>query len=100
MYEKEFIARLTKLRIEKGVSARDMSLSLGQTESYINRIENGKMLPSLTAFFYICEYFKLTPGDFFYCDSEQNQDVKDAYLKLLSLDDSKREHIIALIKDL
>lgn len=28
--------RLAQLRMGKGVSARDMSLSLGQSESYIN----------------------------------------------------------------
>ena len=28
--------RIAQLRTEKGVSARDMSLSLGQSESYIN----------------------------------------------------------------
>lgn len=39
-YEKWFAERLTALRMEKGVSARDMSLSLGQSESYINKIEN------------------------------------------------------------
>ena len=35
-----FPKRLAELRQEKGVSARDMSLSLGQSESYINKIEN------------------------------------------------------------
>ena len=36
----DFAERLTDLRIQKGVSARDMSLSMGQTSSYINNIEN------------------------------------------------------------
>lgn len=42
MFEDFFCKRLTELRLEKGVSARDMSLSLGQSESYINHIENKK----------------------------------------------------------
>ena len=55
MMEKEkFIKRLVDLRIAKGVSARDMSLSIGQSAGYINNIENGINLPSMTAFFYIC----------------------------------------------
>lgn len=57
--------RLSELRIHKGVSARDMSLTLGQSESYINKIENGKALPSMEVFFYICEYFGIEPKDFF-----------------------------------
>ena len=44
MHKEFFSKRLSKLRMEKGVSARDMSLSLGQSESYINRIENQKMM--------------------------------------------------------
>ena len=36
----EFIGnRLAKLRSEKGISARDMSLSLGQSQSYINNTQ-------------------------------------------------------------
>jgi transcriptional regulator with XRE-family HTH domain len=65
MYEKEFSKRLCELRLEKGVSAREMSLSLGQSASYINRIENGKMLPSMGGFFKICDYLSITPDFFF-----------------------------------
>ena len=41
MEKDEFIQRLVELRIEKGVSARDMSLSIGLSQGYINNIENG-----------------------------------------------------------
>lgn len=44
IYEDEFSLRLAQLRNKKGVSARDMSLSIGQNHSYINNIENGKAL--------------------------------------------------------
>ena len=65
MDNEDFIARLTQLRLKHGVSARDMSLSLGQNSGYINNIECGKALPSMSVFFYICEYLKITPKDFF-----------------------------------
>lgn len=65
MYEESFGNRVSQLRTAKGVSARDMSLSLGQSESYINKIENGKSFPSMQVFFYICEYFDITPKEFF-----------------------------------
>ncbi len=71
--EEFFRQRLTQLRIQKGISARDMSLSLGQSESYINKIENGKAFPSMQIFFYICEYFNITPKDFF--DTENHNPV-------------------------
>ncbi|SFC98285.1 hypothetical protein [Butyrivibrio sp. YAB3001] len=40
--EKKFAAGLSALRINAGVSARDMSLSLGQNPGYINNIEKAK----------------------------------------------------------
>ena len=43
MYEDFVPERLAKLRTQKGVSARDMSLSLGQANNYINNIENKKI---------------------------------------------------------
>ena len=36
MYEDLFYQRLIELRTKKGVSARDMSLSIGQNAGYIN----------------------------------------------------------------
>lgn len=47
MYDSDFALRLAQLRAKKGVSARDMSLSLGQNAGYINNIESGKALPSI-----------------------------------------------------
>lgn len=65
MYEDLFYERLIKLRTQKDVSAREMSLSIGQSAGYINTLENQKALPSMAAFFYICEYLDVTPSEFF-----------------------------------
>ncbi len=51
MYEDFFPQRLAQLRMKKGVSARDMSLSIGQANNYINSIENKKTMPSMQSFF-------------------------------------------------
>ena len=85
MTKEEFADRLAMLRINKGVSARDMSLSIGQSASYINNIENGVNLPSMTVFFYICEYLGITPAEFFDTDC---------------LDPSKVSELLNVSKDL
>lgn len=64
-YEEMLPKRLAELRTNKGVSARDMSLSIGQGPAYINNIENGNSLPSMMGFFYICDYLKIPPKEFF-----------------------------------
>lgn len=99
-YQDEFGPRLAELRTKKGVSARDMSLSLGQNPGYINSIENGKSLPSLRGFFCICDYLGITPRDFFSLESRNPEKINRILNYLISLDDAKLGHITAIIEDL
>ena len=57
--------RITQLRLEKGVSEYKMSGDLGHSRGYVNNISSGKTLPSMTEFLAICEYFSITPAEFF-----------------------------------
>lgn len=65
MEREDFARRLASLREAKGVSAREMSLSIGQSPNYINGLENQKNFPSMRLFFDICEYLEITPSQFF-----------------------------------
>ena len=47
MDENFICKRIAKLRTQEDISARELSITLGQSEGYINTIENGKSLPSL-----------------------------------------------------
>ena len=58
-------SRITELRLKKGVSEYQMSLDLGQNRSYIQAISSGRALPSMKQFLNICEYFEITPLQFF-----------------------------------
>ena len=100
MREKEFAVRLAELRENKGVSARDMSLSMGQNPGYINNIESGKSLPSLPGLFYICEYLGISPMEFF--DTENNNPTKSKELleAAKNLSSEQLEHLIAIAKGL
>ena len=80
-----FYNRLTQLRLQKGVSSRDMSLSLGQSESYISNIENGHNLPSMSVFFYICDYLKVSPQEFFDLESHAPDRLSEITAKLKRL---------------
>ena len=77
MYEDLIAKRLAHLRTAKGVSAREMSLDIGQNGSYINRIENGKSMPSMQGFLYICEYLGVTPKDFFDAEVVEPQAISN-----------------------
>lgn len=57
--------RFSQLREARNISARKMSLDLGHGTSYMNAIEAGRKLPSLSEFPYPCEYLGVKPNDFF-----------------------------------
>ena len=98
MNEKDFAKRLTDLREKKGVSARDMSLSIGQNAGYINNIETGKALPSLMGIFYICEYLNVSLSEFFDMDSSNPVKTNSIMQDLKNLDDKHIEIIGRLVE--
>lgn len=86
--------RITELRMKRNVSEYQMSLELGQNKNYIQGISSGKALPSMTQFFNICDYFCITPEQFFSGGgrpkliddiSEGMQELSEADLELLLL---------------
>lgn len=82
-----FAERLSQLRNAKGVSGREMSLSMGQAAGYVNNIENGNNLPSLAMFFEICEYLNVTPQEFFSYTQRGEADMFVYVLQKLSSED-------------
>lgn len=98
--EEFFRQRLSQLRIQKGVSARDMSLSLGQSESYINKIESGKAFPSMQIFFYICDYFGIAPRDFFDEGSRNPATLNELFSDIKVLTDSQISCIACIVREL
>ena len=99
MSEKDFALRLARLREKKGVSARDMSLSIGQNPGYINNIETGKSKPSLEGIFYICEYLGVTPGEFFDSENASPAKLRALVEDMKRLDDRQLDMIAALVKE-
>ena len=99
-YEAFVAERVAKLRTAKGVSARDMSLSIGQSVNYINQIENRKAEPSMSGLFYICEYFGITPQEFFDQDNQQPAVLKELMETAKQLDGSALAHLSAFLKEI
>ncbi|MBQ7314819.1 MAG: helix-turn-helix transcriptional regulator [Clostridia bacterium] len=100
MDEKEFALRLARLREKKGVSARDMSLSIGQNPGYINNIETGKSKPSLDGIFFICEYLGVTPSEFFDMESSNPSKLAAIVKNLKELNDGQLDILDSLVKDM
>lgn len=100
MYEEEFSTRLAKLRSKKGVSSREMSLSIGQNSGYISNIECGKALPSMSVFFFICDYLNITPSEFFDIDTEDPERINLLLKDLKQLNSEQLALISAIVENL
>lgn len=98
--EDKFAERLAELRMAKGVSARDMSLSIGQSAGYINNIENKKNLPSMAVFFYICDYLEISPQEFFEFDSKNPKKLDELIEYMKRLDDFQLDNLTGIVKGL
>ena len=97
---KDISLRLARLRTQKGVTARDMSISMGQNPNYINHIETGRTLPSLTGIFYICEYLGITPAEFFDEENKNPKKFSEITRDLRRLSPAQLETVAALVKQL
>lgn len=86
--DKKFIQlRYATIRNAHKISARKLSFELGQSSEYINQIENGNNMPSLENLLNFCDYFNITPAEFF--DDSMNYPVEyKAIIKELNKMDS------------
>jgi transcriptional regulator with XRE-family HTH domain len=100
MYNDLFCSRLAQLRMKKNVSARDMSLSMGQSASYINGIENKNFFPSMSEFFYICEYFNVKPKEFFDDGIRDPEKLNAVIDDLKELSDEQLANVAAIVRDI
>ena len=79
--------RISQLRLQKGVSEYQMSYDLGHSRGYIYNISSGKSLPPLKEFFNICDYFGITPLEFFDDKIKHPELIQKAIDGLKNLDD-------------
>ena len=100
IYIKDFAFRLSTLRQAKNVTARDMSISLGQSHNFINNIESGKNFPTMLNFFYICEFLGVSAQEFFNYDNANSLAMSEVISNLEKLNKEQFDNISSVIKDL
>ena len=99
-YEDFVRDRITQLRLQKGVSEYQMSYDLGHSRGYVYNISSGKALPPLKEFFAICDYFDLTPQQFF-DDSYPNPElIQKAVNGMKQMSESDQLMILGIINRL
>ena len=92
--------RITQLRLRKGVSEYQMSYDLGHSRGYIYNISSGKALPPMKEFLAICDYFEITPQQFFDTSSQNPELLQKALDGMRQLSESDMLMLLGLINRL
>ena len=100
MYEEFVKERITQLRLKKGVSEYQMSYDLGHSRGYVYNISSGKALPPLREFFAICDYFEITPQQFFDASTQNPELIQKAVDGMKKLSEKDLKLVINLISRL
>ncbi|MFR3664914.1 helix-turn-helix transcriptional regulator [Flintibacter sp.] len=96
--DEEFIRnRITELRLREGISEYQLSLNLGQNRGYIQAISSGRALPSMKQFLNICDYFGITPLQFFDISESNPKLVKNVWDGIRTLSDDDLILLLGLI---
>ena len=99
--QEEFIRnRITQLRLAKGVSEYQMSYDLGHSRGYVYNISSGKALPPLKEFLAICDYFEITPQQFFDETTQYPELIQKALNEMKQLDEPDLLLLLTLINRL
>ncbi len=96
-YEDFIRQRITELRLRKGVSEYKMSRELGHSRGYIYNISSGKALPPMKEFIAICDYFDITPEEFFKEDTKYPELIQKILKELQYLSDEQLLFILSTI---
>lgn len=97
-YEKMTQERIAALCLSRSVSERKVSNDLGHSDGYLNSITRGRALPAMKEFFYICEYFNITPKEFFEDGPSDPAFLRELIADLKRLDARQLKHLSALVK--
>lgn len=89
--------RITQLRLKKGVSEYQMSYDLGHSRGYVYNISSGKALPPLKEFFAICDYFEISPQQFFDESTDNPELIQKAVEGLKQMDETDLIMLLGII---
>lgn len=89
--------RITQLRLRKSVSEYRMSYDLEHSRGYVHNISSGKATPPMKEFFAICEYFGLTPQQFFDEGTQNPELIQKAINGMKQLDEKDMLMLLGFI---
>ncbi len=90
--------RITELRLMRNLSEYKLSSELGHSKGYVQRISSGNSLPSLESLLEICDYFDITPAEFFNEHIPEHPYIRRILYALPHLSEHDLEIILVLVE--
>lgn len=102
MDKNDVVEKIGIMRTKAGLSARELSLRIGKNSAYISRLEskNDSFEPSVSALLEIISACNSTVEEFFYYDMYAYAKDKEIIELLRTASPTKKEAIIALLKNM
>ena len=97
---KDLVFKIGYFRNKNNLSARDTSLRLGFSDSFINRIETYKVELKVSTLLKFMELVRITPEEFFYANPEDYAKDKEIFDLIKSLSSENKETILDFAKKL
>lgn len=96
--EEIILDRITQIRMQKGVSEKQLSREIGRSASYLSAMNQNKSMPSLHSIIAICDYFHITLSDFFDFESNKYPEyISEIIAKIKQLNKSQIKVLSELI---
>ena len=98
MLNNEIGLRISYFRNQKGISARELSLTIGKCDNYINKLENHNFNISANILLYILSALEVEPEEFFATNYKTFKRDNELYNLIASMPTDKKENLIQFIK--
>lgn len=95
---KDLITRLSYFRTKRNLSAREVSLRLGYSESWFYRVEAGHIDINISTLFALMELLEITPQELFYYDVRKYDEDKEILGLVINMSEEEKEAMCKIIK--
>ncbi len=100
MTYRDVLFRIGYFRNKNGLSARETSLRMGASQSFINRIERNTVELRVSTLLDFMDIVNITPEEFFYPDPEKFEEDRALLEEISELSDENKKIVSELIRKL
>lgn len=97
---KEIITRIAIFRNKRNLSARELALRMGHSETYFYKVENGSIILNLPTFLEALEVLEISTYEFFYANIDNYTKDNELLTQFNNLNPDNKERIIDLMRNL